>query len=107
MDNESLVKKYIPMSETAYYILLSLTEPRHGYGISKWVESQTNGRIKLGSGTIYGTIGKMENDKLICLYDEVDNRKLYEITSRGKMVLEREIVRLKQLVASSDGLLNN
>lgn len=101
MDLESLVKKYVPMTETAYYILLSLCEPKHGYGISKWVSEKTNNRINLGSGTIYGTISKMEKDNLICLYDEVDNRRIYEITSRGKNVLKAEIARLTELVEIS------
>ena len=102
MDNEALVRKYVPMTETAFYILLALTEPKHGYGISKWVSEHTNKRINIGSGTMYGTLGKMENDKLICLYDEIDNKKLYEITSRGRMVLKAEIDRLKEVVTNSE-----
>ena len=39
---EKLIKKYVPMTETAFYILLSLTEPRHGYGIIKRVEELTD-----------------------------------------------------------------
>jgi len=101
MDIEATIKKYVPMSETAFYILLSLTQPKHGYGISKWVNEQTKGRINLGSGTIYGTLSKMEADNLICLYDEVDNRKIYEITSRGKKVLSAEIDRINELKANS------
>ena len=101
MSTVNLIDKYLPMSETAYYILLSLCEPRHGYGITKWVQEITNGRIKLGSGTIYGTISKLENDNLICLYDVVDNRKIYEITSRGKKVLSDEIDRINELSKNS------
>ncbi len=107
MDIESLVKKYVPMTETAYFILLSLCEPKHGYGISKWVAEKTNGRINLGSGTIYGTIAKMEKDNLICLYDEVDNRRIYEITSRGKKVLKAEIARIKELADISSYFTNS
>ena len=102
MSTVNLIDKYLPMSETAYYILLSLCEPRHGYGISKWVGEKTNDRIKLGSGTIYGTISKFENDNLICLYDEIDNRKIYEITSRGKKVLAAEINRIRELEKNSE-----
>lgn len=98
MDLESTVKSYLPMTETAYLILLSLNEPRHGYGISKWVSEKTNGRINLGSGTIYGTLSKMEKDRLITVYDEVNNRKIYEMTSRGKTLLKAEITRLCELV---------
>ena len=101
MSTVNLIDKYLPMSETAYYILLSLCEPRHGYGISKWVHEITGGRFKLGSGTIYGTISKFEDDNLICLYDEVDNRKIYEITSRGKKVLAAEVNRIRELEKNS------
>ena len=104
MDIESTVKSYLPMSETAYLILLSLTEPRHGYGIAKRVSDMTGDRIKLGSGTIYGTLSKMQKDHLITVYDEVDNRIIYEITSRGKAVLGAEIARLKELVNLSEGV---
>jgi len=48
------------MTEIAFYILLSLTEPKHGYGIIQHVDKITDGKIKLGSGTVYGTLGKME-----------------------------------------------
>ena len=105
MDIESTVKKYLPMSETAYLILLSLTEPRHGYGISKWVKEKTNDRISLGSGTIYGTLSKMEKDKLITVYNEVDNRIIYEITSRGKAVLKAEFERLSSLIDISKDII--
>lgn len=98
----NLIDKYLPMTETAYYILLSLCEPKHGYAISKWVSEKTGGRIKLGSGTIYGTISKMIDDNLICLYDEVDNRKIYEITSRGKKILGAEIERINEMLINSE-----
>ena len=48
MSLEKILKAFMPMSETAYYILLSLSEPRHGYGIIQHVEEMTNGRIRLG-----------------------------------------------------------
>ena len=67
-DIEKLARSYLPMTETALYILLSLGEPRHGYGISKYVAELTDDRIKLGSGTIYGTLTKMQKDGLIDIY---------------------------------------
>ena len=94
---EKLLKKYIPMTETAFYILLSLTEPTHGYGIIKRVEELTNGRLKLGSGTIYGTLTKMQNDGMIIVFSDEKRKTTYEITKRGKSVMQAEIVRLKEL----------
>ena len=48
MDKEKLFRSYLPMTETAFYILLSLSEPRHGYGIAKFVSELTKDRINLG-----------------------------------------------------------
>ena len=90
-------KTYIPMTETAFYILLSLTEPRHGYGIIKHVESLTKGRISLGSGTVYGTLTKMQRDGLIVKYADGERKKVYEVTEEGKRIMRKEIDRLNEL----------
>lgn len=92
---DKLKKSYLPMTETAFYILLSLSEPRHGYGIAKFVSELTGGRIKLGSGTIYGTLTKMQRDDLIAVFDDSDKRVVYEITDNGKNILKAEIERIK------------
>lgn len=84
-----------PLSETAYYILLSLNEPRHGYGIIKYVEKLTNNRIKLGSGTVYTTLGKMSKAKVISVFQDKDRKTVYELTIEGKKMLELEINRMK------------
>ena len=98
---EKLKKSYLPMTETAFYILLSLSEPRHGYGIAKFVAELTDSRIKLGSGTIYGTLTKMQKDYLIDIYDDSDKRIVYEITEKGKAVLNAEIERIKLVYADA------
>lgn len=97
---EKLLKKYIPMTETAFYILLSLTEPRHGYGIIKAVEEMTNGRITLGSGTIYGTLTKMQKDQLITVYADEKRKTIYEVTEIGKQIMQAEMNRLKELYSN-------
>ncbi|QKS69933.1 PadR family transcriptional regulator [Paenalkalicoccus suaedae] len=98
MTNEKVVKKYVPASETAYYIMLVLYEsPRHGYGISKRVEVLTDGRIQLGSGTIYGTITKMLKDGLIVMYANEERKKVYELTEIGEAILRMEIDRIAEL----------
>lgn len=96
-DIEKLKKSYLPMTETAFYILLALTEPRHGYGITKFVAELTDNRIKLGSGTVYGTLTKMQKDDLIDIYDDSDKKIVYEITDSGREVLRAEISRIKLL----------
>lgn len=86
------------MSETAYYILLSLVSERHGYGIMLEVERITEGRLKLGAGTLYGTLQKMEKDKLIQATGEVERRKMYQLTGLGRSVLKMELKRLEELI---------
>lgn len=88
---------YLPMSESAFYILLSLSEPRHGYGIMQHVEAITSGRLRLGAGTLYGSLSRMEKDALIEVVAEEDRRKVYRITAPGVTLLKREISRLEEL----------
>src|SRR5690606_3506747 len=97
MNADKVTKKYIPMTETAYYILLSLTEPRHGYGIVKHVEEISGGRLRLGSGTVYGTLTKMQKDGVITVFADEERKTLYEITDLGKQLILAEIGRLKEL----------
>lgn len=85
------------MTETAFYILLSLTEPRHGYGIVKHVEDITNGRIALGSGTVYGTLTKMQKDGIITVFADEERKTVYEVTETGRKLITAEINRLKEL----------
>ncbi|MFC4353807.1 PadR family transcriptional regulator [Chryseomicrobium palamuruense] len=91
------IKRYLPMTESAFYILLALTEPRHGYGIIKQVGEMTEGRLKLGSGTIYGTLTKMQEDEMITVYADEKRKTIYEITDVGKLILRLEFERLDEL----------
>lgn len=97
MDIKKRKAEYLPMSETAYYMLLSLDEPRHGYGLMQYVEALTKGRIKLGAGTVYGTLTRMEGDGLIACVTEQDRRKIYRITPVGDEVLRAERMRIQEL----------
>ena len=90
-------KVYVPMTETAFYILLCLKTPNHGYGIVQTVERLTEGAIKLAPGTMYGSLSKMEKDGLIRFVREEEKRKIYEITDLGWEVLQTEIARIERL----------
>lgn len=94
---EKILKSYMPMTETAFYILLALEKPRHGYGIIKFVEELTIGRIILGSGTIYGTLTKMQRDGIITVFSDDKRKKVYEVTDIGKKLMQQEMSRLKEL----------
>ena len=90
-------KVYVPMTETGFYILFSLRKENHGYGVVQEVERLTNGEIRLAPGTMYGSLSKMENDKLIKFIREEDKRKIYVITELGNEVLDLELKRIKRL----------
>jgi DNA-binding PadR family transcriptional regulator len=89
------------MSESAFYILLSLASEKHGYAVMQDVEAMTAGRIRLGAGTVYGTLGKMEKQALIKVTAEEDRRKVYRLTTLGKRLLRLEIRRLEELVRNA------
>lgn len=81
MTADGLKKKLLPMSETMFYILSSLRQERHGYGIMLHVKEITQGRIVLGAGTIYQTLQKLERDRLIRPTREIDRKS--SISSPG------------------------
>lgn len=95
--NQHIKKVYVPMTETAFYILLCLKKPNHGYGIIQIVEKLTNGAIRLAPGTMYGSLSKMEKDGLIQFIREEDKRKIYHITDLGLEVLQVELKRIERL----------
>ena len=102
VDISSLEKAYLPMSESLFYILLSLHEPRHGYGITKYTSDLTEGRVKISCATMYSTLAKLQKSGIICVFDDSDNRITYELTSRGKALLKSEIIRLKKQATDAD-----
>lgn len=95
--DQHIKKVYVPMTETAFYILLCLKKPNHGYGIVQTVEKLTDGEIKLAPGTMYGSLSKMEKDGVINFIREEDMRKIYEITELGTEVLKLELKRIERL----------
>lgn len=95
--NNHIKKVYVPMTETSFYILLCLQNEAHGYSIVQKVEKLTQGEIKIGPGTLYGSLSKMEKDGLISFVREEDKRKLYRITELGEQVLALEIKRIERL----------
>ena len=98
------------LTEAVYYILLSLLEPMHGYGIMQNVEKMSHGRVKLAAGTLYGAISNMLEKGWICATDEntlSDSRgkKEYRITKEGREVLKNEILRLTELLENGAKIL--
>ena len=90
----------LPLTEAVYYILLSLMEPMHGYGIMQNVEALSGGRVRLAAGTLYGAINTLlERGWITALPGARDSRKKeYQITNLGKEAVAAEITRLQELL---------
>ena len=95
--DQHIKKVYVPMTETAFYILFCLQKPNHGYGLVQTVEKLTDGTIRLAPGTMYGSLSKMEKDGVIRFLREEEKRKIYEITELGLTVLHTELERIQRL----------
>ena len=90
----------LPLTVAVYYILLSLMEPMHGYGIMQNVETLSGGRVRLAAGTLYGAINTLlERGWITALPGARDSRKKeYQITDLGKEAVAAEITRLQELL---------
>ena len=94
----------IVLTEATYYILLSLYDPQHGYGIMQEVESLSKGRVHLAAGTLYGALNSMVEKGWITQLPVEDGsrKKNYQITPTGLKILRDEIERLRELVVNGD-----
>lgn len=93
------LEKYLPLTETTYYILLSLREPGHGYAVMQKAEELSEGRVRIAAGTMYGAIENLLKQNLIRAIVSPDpRRKLYQTTEEGLNVLQMESKRLKHML---------
>ena len=92
---EKDVRKYLPLTETTYYILLALIEPLHGYGVMQKVEALSEGTVSIGPGTLYGAFANLEKEGLIVMVREEERRKSYALTEGGRRLLAEQIHRLE------------
>jgi DNA-binding PadR family transcriptional regulator len=95
MAHSDEILKYLPLTESTYYILLALIEPLHGYGVMQKVEALSQGTVKIGPGTLYGAFQTLEKESLIVKVGEEERRKIYALTARGREVLKTQINRLE------------
>ena len=93
-----------PMTEAMYYILLSLLQPGHGYGMIARIRELSGGRVEMGPGTLYGVLTRMKEEGLIVLASEQERRKTYAITQKGLDALRVEYRRLKHMVQEGAAL---
>jgi DNA-binding PadR family transcriptional regulator len=101
MTNSNDLEKYIPLSETTFYILAALNEPLHGYAIMQKVEIMSEGLVKLGPGTLYGAFSNLEKEKIIRMIHEENRRKVYQLTEKGQAVLQLQVVHLKMMLKNA------
>ena len=101
---------FLPLTPAVFHLLLALSDAdRHGYGIAKEVAERTGGRVRLGPGTIYGTLNRMREAGLV--EERVagadrggdDRRRYYRITPLGRAVARAEASRLLELVDIARG----
>lgn len=97
------------LTEGVFYILLSLIEPLHGYGIMQNVEVLSNGRVRLAAGTLYGAINNLQERGWIRSLSggTEGRRKEYQITETGREALETEMKRLKELLENGKKVLGD
>ena len=97
----------LALTETTYYILLSLYAPRHGYGIMQQTEEMSRGRVRLAAGTLYGALNTLcDRGWIIQLpVDDGSRRKEYRLTEKGKSILVGEVRRLKELAQNGERIL--
>ena len=95
------------LTESTYYILLSLYTPQHGYGIMQRTEALSGGRVRLAAGTLYGALTSLCDKGWIAPLpvDENSRKKEYQLTAKGLEVLKNELNRLRQLVANGETVL--
>ncbi|MDP7977363.1 PadR family transcriptional regulator [Bacillus sp. WLY-B-L8] len=94
------------LTDTSYYILLSLVDAKHGYLIMKTIETMTNNRISIGPASMYTTIKKLLSARLIKLLDDEDKKKTYIATEEGIELLKKEVQRRREMVKHAEEILN-
>lgn len=97
---------YQPLTPAVFHVLLALADgDRHGYAIMKSVEEHTDGTLKMGAGTLYGTLQRLTDagwvtevaaPQAVSVRDE--RRRFYRLTSAGRDALGAEVRRLEDLV---------
>lgn len=100
------VTNHPPLTPAVFHILLALSSgERHGYGIMKQVEADSQGNVSMGPGTLYGSLKRMldaglvkESDKRVDPEMDDERRIYYQITGIGAQTLAAELERYKRIV---------
>lgn len=106
---EREVTEFLPLPSSALHILLVLASgEQHGYAIMREVELLSDGAVRMGPGTLYGSVKRLLQDRLIEEADERpdpelddERRRYYRITGLGERVVGAEVRRLSTLIERS------
>ncbi len=99
----------MPAAST-YLLLALLGGENHGYALMRLVDAQSQGAVRIGPGTLYGTLNRLLGDRLIIETtndrDRADNerRRYYQLTSEGDRVARTELDRIRSLVNQFRGV---
>ena len=93
-----------PLTPVVFHLLLALSRgPLHGYGILKDVLDQTSGRLRLGPGTLYGSLQRLMDlgwvDEAPTPAGADERRRYYRLNRDGRRALEHEVERMSSLVS--------
>jgi len=99
-------RRFLPLSPQQFHVLLALTEGQlHGYGIIRDVADRTGGALRLGTGTLYTALARLdalelvdESDRRPAAAEDDERRRYYRLTPLGRAVLRAETERLETLV---------
>jgi DNA-binding PadR family transcriptional regulator len=100
-----------PLTPAVLHILLALADgEKHGYAIGQDVLAMTNGQVRMGPGTLYGTLNRMVESRLIAPtgerpdpeIDKEERRRYFRVTDFGQRVLQAEVSRLRELIRVAD-----
>ena len=87
------------LTDSTYYILITLVKPIHGYGIMQKVKELSDGETIIGPASLYTIIKKLQNaDLIVLLNKDEERRKTYGLTDKGKEVLKKDIQRRINMV---------
>ena len=96
--------KFHTLTEQMFYILLCLKDECYGMDILDKVPAMTNGRVNVGSGTLYNLLEQFMEEGFILETKVEGRRRSYIITQKGKEMLEREISRLTAQLADYNNI---
>lgn len=86
-----------------FYVLMSfLHQEMCGMEITEFVEKKTNGRVRLGPGTLYTLLGKFQEERLIKKTQTDGRKRSYRITEKGRAAFAEELARLKACVQDGE-----